>query len=145
MWKMFSLCCASPKRAKVPVLFYIISSAFHVSTVANMHLVSLSISTASCVDVFNIPAFRTATLYWGPVLNGAPYVSMFYSVFIKRQVRDISWLSTPWGIRTNRIKIIGMQLIKMVFADFFLFFSIFFFLISELFRAAPSRIMACVF
>lgn len=54
---------ASLKRAKFPALFYILSSAIHVSTVANMHLVSLPISTASCVDVFNIPVFYTATLH----------------------------------------------------------------------------------
>lgn len=37
-------------------------------------------------------------------------------------MRHFSWLSMPWGIRTNRIKIIGMQLIKMLFAFFFLNF-----------------------
>ncbi len=33
-------------------------------------------------------------------------------------MRHFSWLSIPQGIRTNRIKIIRMQLIKMVFAVF---------------------------
>lgn len=51
---VFSVCCASLKRVKVPALFSMISYAIHVSTVANMHLVSLPISAASCVDVFNI-------------------------------------------------------------------------------------------
>lgn len=34
-------------------------------------------------------------------------------------MRHFSWLSMPRGIRTNRIKIIGMQLIRMLFAFFY--------------------------
>lgn len=54
-------------------------------------------------------------------------------------MRHFSWLSIPWGIGTNGIKIIRMQLIKMVFV--FCFFN--FKDIVEL--LAPTRIIACVF
>ena len=57
-------------------------------------------------------------------------------------MRHFSWLSMPWGIRTNRIKIIRMQLIKMFFAVFFIFFFYFKDVVDLL---APTRIVACVF
>lgn len=56
-------------------------------------------------------------------------------------MRHFSWLSMPWRIRTNRIKIIRMQLIKMFFAVFFCFFN--FKDVVDL--LAPTRIVACVF
>lgn len=52
-------------------------------------------------------------------------------------MRHFSWLSKPRGIRTNRIKIIGMQLIKMLFACF-----LFFYFKDVVDRLTPTCIMA---